>query len=226
MQSRLDQIADSSHPTLTPLQHRVIQLLAAGHSISQAAESAQIHRNTIANWRRTVPAFAREIDFSTQEQCRAWREAATSLAPLAIKNLREILTADTASPSLKFRASMAILKMAVEPGSHATIPGADLASFVPPPENPENLPDPAQSCTTQAASDLASFVPPAENPENLPDSAQSCTTHKPQPIRVTPQPGRNSPCPCGSGIKFKRCCANKPAPSAARSGPSAYAAAS
>lgn len=23
--------------------------------------------------------------------------------------------------------------------------------------------------------------------------------------------GRNSPCPCGSGLKYKRCCARKPA---------------
>lgn len=26
------------------------------------------------------------------------------------------------------------------------------------------------------------------------------------PIRNTPRPGRNDPCPCGSGNKFKRCC--------------------
>jgi hypothetical protein len=24
-----------------------------------------------------------------------------------------------------------------------------------------------------------------------------------------PQPGRNDPCPCGSGKKFKQCCASK-----------------
>ena len=27
-----------------------------------------------------------------------------------------------------------------------------------------------------------------------------------QTIRSTPKPGRNDPCPCGSGRKFKRCC--------------------
>lgn len=31
-----------------------------------------------------------------------------------------------------------------------------------------------------------------------------------EPIRVTPQPGRNELCPCHSGLKFKRCCLNKP----------------
>ncbi|MFZ5433441.1 MAG: preprotein translocase subunit SecA [Calditrichota bacterium] len=29
---------------------------------------------------------------------------------------------------------------------------------------------------------------------------------KPQPVRVTPQVGRNDPCPCGSGKKYKKCC--------------------
>ena len=29
------------------------------------------------------------------------------------------------------------------------------------------------------------------------------------PVRVVPQPGRNAPCPCGSGRKFKKCCLGK-----------------
>jgi hypothetical protein len=33
---------------------------------------------------------------------------------------------------------------------------------------------------------------------------------KNEPIRVAPKPGRNEPCPCGSGLKFKRCCLNRP----------------
>ena len=28
-------------------------------------------------------------------------------------------------------------------------------------------------------------------------------------VRETPKVGRNEPCPCGSGKKFKKCCANK-----------------
>jgi uncharacterized protein len=30
------------------------------------------------------------------------------------------------------------------------------------------------------------------------------------PIRRPPRPGRNDPCPCGSGRKFKKCCALQP----------------
>jgi len=30
------------------------------------------------------------------------------------------------------------------------------------------------------------------------------------PYVKTPEPGRNELCPCGSGLKYKRCCLNKP----------------
>ncbi|MEO7734505.1 MAG: SEC-C metal-binding domain-containing protein [Kofleriaceae bacterium] len=30
-----------------------------------------------------------------------------------------------------------------------------------------------------------------------------------KPVRAAQQPGRNDPCPCGSGTKFKRCCLGK-----------------
>jgi transposase-like protein len=42
--------------------------------------------------------------------------------------------------------------------------------------------------------------------EKLPISAQ------PEPIRRPAEPGRNAQCPCNSGLKYKRCCANKPMP--------------
>jgi len=42
---------------------------------------------------------------------------------------------------------------------------------------------------------------PAENPQ--PQSNQECAKRNPDPY---PEVGRNSPCPCGSGKKYKRCC--------------------
>ena len=43
-------------------------------------------------------------------------------------------------------------------------------------------------------------------------SAIALAKAEPQPIRL-PQVGRNTPCPCGSGVKYKRCCIGKPQPS-------------
>ena len=30
--------------------------------------------------------------------------------------------------------------------------------------------------------------------------------HPPEPVRAAPTTGRNDPCPCGSGRKYKKCC--------------------
>jgi uncharacterized protein YecA (UPF0149 family) len=39
--------------------------------------------------------------------------------------------------------------------------------------------------------------------------ARTSTKPKPQTVRYeTPKPGRNEPCPCGSTLKYKRCCGN------------------
>jgi len=205
MSTETETAASSPAPALTPRQQSIVNKLAEGLSATQAAQAENIHRNTIANWRRTVPAFAREIDFAAREQSRRWHDEVVSLAPLALQVIREILTNPEASPSLKLRASLAVLKMAAQPEAAPEI--------VRPLENqivqPENVHNSAQSCTPPP--ELASFVPPAANPENLHKRAQSCTTQSlpaaPRTIRRPPLPGRNSPCPCGSGSKFKRCCA-------------------
>ena len=35
---------------------------------------------------------------------------------------------------------------------------------------------------------------------------KSAAVEKAKPIRVGPKVGRNDPCPCGSGKKYKQCC--------------------
>jgi hypothetical protein len=175
----------SPDPTLTPQQHQVISLLADGHSIIGAAAAAGISRNTIRNWRRSVPAFARELEFATREQALAWHEQALLLAPLATKTISDILNDPEASAALRLRAAITILKMAADP-----------------------QPKPLRAFPTAAAEmeaahgELLAFRANSTSREHqIP--AQSCTT---TPIRLAPEPGRNSLCPCGSGRKYKRCC--------------------
>jgi preprotein translocase subunit SecA len=36
--------------------------------------------------------------------------------------------------------------------------------------------------------------------------AAAAAAEKPKPVRTGPKVGRNDPCPCGSGKKFKLCC--------------------
>jgi uncharacterized protein YchJ len=207
----------SPDPTLTPQQHHIISLLAAGNSIAQAAAAENLHRNTLANWRRTIPAFARELEFALREQRLYWHEQATRLAPLAIQVIEETLTNPNASPSLRFRAAALIIKLATDPNAkalktHDTLP-AELAALDDQKRAwrkqiaAETASD-AQSCTNASTPDDPEIFD-IEQSAKISVDAQTCT--KPQPIRVAPKPGRNEPCPCGSNLKFKRCCANNPA---------------
>jgi uncharacterized protein YecA (UPF0149 family) len=50
---------------------------------------------------------------------------------------------------------------------------------------------------------------PTATPEEVADPKTEIVHNSAQaPIRLAAEPGRNSLCPCGSGVKFKRCCAN------------------
>jgi preprotein translocase subunit SecA len=61
--------------------------------------------------------------------------------------------------------------------------------------------------------EAASFAPPAlpqepQQPGVRPAARQSMPPQQmppQQPVRVAPKVGRNQPCPCGSGKKFKNC---------------------
>jgi uncharacterized protein YecA (UPF0149 family) len=172
----------SPDPTLTPDQHHVLALLAEGQSLTAAAEAVGVHRNTIRNWRRSVPAFAREIEFAVREQALVWHEASLILAPKAAAVLEEILNDPAASASIRLRAALAVLKMAAEP-------------------QPKSL----RPFPTVAAEMEAEHGQLLKWKSQVVHNAQSCTI---TPIRKAPEPGRNSICPCGSGLKYKRCCAS------------------
>jgi hypothetical protein len=176
----------SPDPSLTPAQHRVLAQLAGGVSIKVAAASAGIHRNTVANWRRTVPAFAREFEFAARERSLYWHDQASALAGKAITVLTDILDDDSASPSLRLRAALKVLEMAADP-------------------QPEPMkPFPASAAQLEAVEGRAMLMQSALCTEPEPQ-----TVHNPAQPR-TSQPGRNTLCPCGSKLKFKRCCALKP----------------
>ena len=178
----------SPDPTLTPDQHYILALLAEGNSITQAADAVGIHRNAVRNWRRSVPAFAREMEFAVREQALVWHEQATQLAPIAAVELEKLLTSPETPPAVRLRAALVILKIAPEPKIqplraivHTTV---DLE-------------------TTHGQILAFKKVIQRVQPPQIENDAQSCTT---ETIRRPPEPGRNSTCPCGSGQKYKRCC--------------------
>ncbi len=45
-----------------------------------------------------------------------------------------------------------------------------------------------------------------DRPVPAPPAPMAPRTEITQPVRTTPKIGRNAPCPCGSGKKYKKCC--------------------
>jgi hypothetical protein len=74
----------SPDPDLSPAQHHVLSLLAQGVSTTEAAAAAGVHRNTVGTWRRTHPAFARELEFAARERSMFWHDQAAALAEKAV----------------------------------------------------------------------------------------------------------------------------------------------
>jgi SEC-C motif len=184
----------SPDATLTPVQHHVLSLLAQGSSVTEAAAAAEIHRNTITNWRRTVPAFARELEFAGRERSLFWHDQAANLAQKAIEVMTAILNDETAAPSLRLRVALKVVGMASAP-------------------RPESIrPFPAFAAQLEAVDGrlllLKAQCAEAEREETIETVHNSAQSPIPTPIRRPAEPGRNSPCPCGSGIKYKRCCAD------------------
>jgi len=114
----------------TQQQQRVLTLLAQGSTVSAAAETAGVHRNTIANWRRAgSPAFKHAWQTAQWEQAAYWRDQMQSLGNLAIDALRTTLTDERTTPSVRLRAALAVLdkisKTApAEPARSRTMPGS------------------------------------------------------------------------------------------------------
>ena len=167
----------SPDPTLTPQQHHIISLLAQGQSITQAAEAANLHRNTIANWRRTIPAFARELEHAQREYRQYWQEQATRLLPIALQVIEETLTNPKASPSLRFRAATLLIKMATAPQ---------------PAKNPDTLPTELAAMDDQKLEWHKQIAAENENPAQVHNPAQPEPEPNPNTSTSTKTPG--SPC--------------------------------
>jgi preprotein translocase subunit SecA len=98
-----------------------------------------------------------------------------------------------------------VLAPAGPDGGPPPAPGADGA---PPPANPDA--GPAGTAQQQAApppSPPPASVPPRRLAPAAPLGAMPRPAAKPARPANAPKPGRNDVCPCGSGLKYKKCCA-------------------
>ena len=163
-----------------------LDALALGQSISAAARLAGVHRSTVYHWNRTDPQVARALAASRAGCHSSLYDDIQDLASRALTTIGETIDNPQLSPSLRLRAALAVLKTASAPA-----PDSAPASG-PAPKTPE--------FDTSVESVIAS-----SSPDPVPTVRYS-----------TPKPGRNEPCPCGSGRKYKHCCLNAAAVPAAQ----------
>jgi hypothetical protein len=167
-------------------QLQVIDALLNGANLNAAADQAGVHRNTIAYWRHSSPAFETALRDAQNDRADMLREGAVARAELAFQALEQILQDPKSSASARLRAAIFIL-------SHA-------------------LPSPAKE--RRATPTLPKSAPElaTQNPDFMHKNAQI----PPSPIAApNPKIGPDDRCPCGSGRKFKQCCLNKPQTAAA-----------
>jgi hypothetical protein len=195
---------------LNPPQLQVIDALSNGASLTDAAAQAGIHRNTIARWRRNSPDFREALAITRHDRALLYRDRAVELADLAFETLRNVLTDPKSSPSTRLRAAIFIIDKVSTPPKFEK-------------EEPASLTDMVDTMAETAHAHLAKQPADAQNCTTAPNDAQPESASQmhnfaqpPETYRRSePKIGRNDPCPCGSGRKYKHCCLNKSAASAA-----------
>ena len=219
---------------LTATQEQVLALIVAGSTARAAAESAGVHRNTVANWQRSSPAFRKALNQASYDQALYWRDQAQQLAAAALDTIFAMLTDSSAPSGTRVRAALAILDRASAPLplSTADYPGPPawraltesaprpVSASCDPPSSPNSEIEPVCASNSQPDAGSPPERGPVHNLAQLPTPASSPaerhSMHNIAQVRVQ-KPGRNEPCPCGSGRKFKHCCLSQSAIPAALS---------
>jgi hypothetical protein len=182
---------------LSPEQFLVINALSEGVNMTDAAAQAGIHRNTIANWRRNSLPFRESLADAQYDRALLVREKAEDRLDLALEAIDAILNDPKTPASVRLKAALFIVEKASAP---------------PPPRTYAPLEIGAHPVHSDAQRPAPAPAPNEENPPSVHHPAQNAQT----PFRrETPKVGRNEPCPCNSGRKYKYCCLNKPQSAAA-----------
>jgi uncharacterized protein YchJ len=172
-------VSSETSQNLTDVQSRVLQALAKGATMTAAAAACNLHRSTLYLWIKSQPEFNAGVREARTECYRDLCELRQEMHDLAWSTLRSLLADPNTPASVRLRAALAVLNNGFKS------PELDEASTV---ESVESVESPAVSKTTAVPK---KFVESVENVESA---------------KRTHEIPRNAPCPCGSGIKFKRCC--------------------
>ncbi|HUB31368.1 MAG TPA: SEC-C metal-binding domain-containing protein [Bryobacteraceae bacterium] len=190
---------------LSPIQEQVLDLIAAGATAMDAARQSGVHRNTVQNWLRREDFQAGLREARARKEL-FFRDQAETLAAKAIAGLMKLSDDPLASPSVRLKACIILLEKAIlfMPESSAVVlpesPEATSAAPAEEPEPPADPPAPAASSDPEIVHSVHNCAQPAQPVTPRPPASADASSRK---------IGRNKLCPCGSGLKYKRCCIGK-----------------
>jgi transposase-like protein len=173
--------------TLTPTQAEVLKLLLAGSTISAAAQQAGVHRSTVHLWTRNHPAFSRALFAARQDRAETLLDELSALADLARDTFRQILSDPQCSAATRLKAAIEIVKLVQN-------------------QRPTELAKLKSDLQTDRVFEEMLLATVANTPIPVPPQPAAATMERVEPVEK--QPVRNAPCPCGSRLKYKRCCGN------------------
>ena len=166
---------------LSPVQAQVVAALAQGRTVTDAAHDAGVHRNTIYNWLQNEPDFQIAVEEAQREYVAVLQDGMRDLAARAVETLRNLLDDPNTPPAVRLRTALAVLQR-----PHFPNPGWHLPERIEPPR--EQL---VMDQITETKADYQAM--------RMSEALEASAKRK--------EPARCAPCPCGSGIKYKRCCA-------------------
>ncbi len=182
---------------LNAVQQDVLQALVAGQSISAAAKSAGVHRSTVHNWTRHHPRFAPVLLEARHTRAERLLDELGDLTGLAIDTFRHILSDQDAPASTRLKAAMEIVKIVQNQRP------TELAQLKKQLHDDGVFADLAQA-------QVANLADPSPITTAAPITAAPSAT-----VPSAKLPVRNAPCPCGSSLKYKRCCGSPAQPARA-----------
>jgi transposase-like protein len=101
---------NSTESTLTPKQIQVIEALASGASVSEAAKRAGVNRSTVYLWRRDSRDFEARLTLARRECADNMRARLRKLEDDAIKTIRETLRGRDIPPGVRREAALSVLQ--------------------------------------------------------------------------------------------------------------------
>src|SRR5579864_363336 len=190
--SDFDTISDNN---LSPVQAQVVAALAQGRTITDAARDAGLHRTTIHTWFRDQPVFKTAFEQAQREYVETLHDGMRDLAARAVETLRSLLDDPNTPPSVRLRTSLAVLHR---------------PRF---PQQGWQLPERIETPREQEVADQLVEIEADYRAMRMSEALMKHSTQTTAPSvsegdsPASPPVARNAPCPCGSGIKYKRCCA-------------------